>query len=510
VVKDTSGAVLPGVSVEAASPALIEKVRSVVTDGEGRYNIVELRPGTYRVTLHPEHPGPLRRDFRHRDNLPPRGIVAKDRWLFTCFRSVVNSASRVGHAQEVHTSFLRAMRTFMSRRLTRWLAVGVFASAMAVAVSGFVVAQRGSQKGEWRAYAGDSYSQKYSPLDQITKDNVQDLRVIWRWPLPDRELSRGNPVLATVRNESTPLMANGVLYHVTGLGQVAAVDPGTGQTRWVYDPEGWKAGRPNNGGFMQRGMGYWTDGKVERLLVGTHDMYLISIDAKTGKPDPTFGDRGRADLTVETRNAVRSTIISSRSPLVAGNVVVVGSSIMDVGGGPNTPPGYVHAFDVRTGKRVWTFHTVPKAGEFGYDSWLNGSAEFNGAANVWGGMAYDPELDYLYMPTSTPSSDYLGVNRPGNNLFAESLGCAKRREIFSRSVSRRNSRLRLRCNRCVGLASMQQYCFPTSSCVSKPRRSSAYCISMRCITVCGTTTFPRIPSSATSRSTAGGSKPSCR
>src|SRR5579864_8831324 len=106
----------------------------------------------------------------------------------------MNSASSVGHAQEVHTSFLRALRSRMSRRFPRWLAVGVLASAMAVAVSGFGVAQRDSQKGEWRAYAGDSYSQKYSPLDQITKDNVQDLRVIWRWPLPDRELSRGNPV----------------------------------------------------------------------------------------------------------------------------------------------------------------------------------------------------------------------------------------------------------------------------------------------------------------------------
>lgn len=306
-----------------------------------------------------------------------------------------------------------------------WLAVGVSAIAMAVAVPAFVTAQRGPQKGEWRAYAGDSYSLKYSPLDQITKENVKDLRVIWRWPLPDRELSRGNPLLATVRNESTPLMVNGVLYHVSGLGQVAAIDPGTGQTLWTYDPEGWKAGRPNNGGFMQRGMGYWTDGKVERLLVGTHDMYLISVDAKTGKPDPAFGDSGKADLTVEIRNAVRSTIISPRSPLVAGNVVVVGSSIMDVGGGRNTPPGYVHAFDVRTGKRLWTFHTVPKAGEFGYDTWLNGSAEFNGSANVWGGMAYDPELDYVYLPTSTASSDYLGVDRPGSNLFAESLVCVE-------------------------------------------------------------------------------------
>jgi quinoprotein glucose dehydrogenase len=315
----------------------------------------------------------------------------------------------------------------LKSRFTRWLAIGIGAIAVAVAVPAFVAGQRGLQEDEWRAYAGDTYSRKYSPLNQITKENIQDLRVVWRSPVPDREAGRANPVLATVRNESTPLMVNGALYHVSGLGQVSAIDPGTGQTRWTYDPEGWKAGRPNNGGFMQRGMGYWSDGKIERLLVGTHDMYLISIDARTGKPDPGFGNGGRADLTVEIRDAVRSTIISSRSPLVAGNVVVVGSSIMDVGGGRNTPPGYVHAFDVRTGKRLWTFHTVPKPGEFGYETWLNGSAEFNGAANVWGGFAYDPELDYVYMPTSTASNDYLGVDRPGINLFAESLLCIEAR-----------------------------------------------------------------------------------
>jgi quinoprotein glucose dehydrogenase len=306
-------------------------------------------------------------------------------------------------------------------------AVVVFAVVMAAALaltSSSSEAQRGGRSGEWRTYAGD-YSQKYSPLNQITKENVQALRIVWRSPLADRELSRGNPVLATIRNESTPIVVNGVMYHVTGLGQVSAIDPGTGETRWTFDTGGWKVGRPNNGGFMQRGLGYWADGKVERLLVASHDMYLFSIDAKTGRPDSGFADGGKADLTVGIRDAVRSTIISPRSPLVAGTIVVVGSSIMDVGAGRHTPPGYVHAFDVRTGKRVWTFHTVPQAGEFGYDTWLNNSAEFNGSANVWGGMAYDPELDYVYLPTSTATSDYLGVNRPGDNLFAETLLCVE-------------------------------------------------------------------------------------
>jgi quinoprotein glucose dehydrogenase len=316
----------------------------------------------------------------------------------------------------------------MRTRFPRSMAVAVSALAISLALTRMAgEAQRGSAPGEWRAYAGDSYGQKYSPLAHITKDNVQGLRVVWRSPLPDRELSRTNPVVATVRNESTPIVVNGVMYHVSGLGQVVAIDPGTGQTLWTYDTEGWKAGRPNNGGFMQRGMGYWSDGRAERLLVASHDMYLFSIDVRSGKPDQAFGEGGKADLTVGIRNAVRSTIISPRSPLVAGDIVVVGSSIMDVGAGKHTPPGYVHGFDIRTGKRAWTFHTVPKAGEFGYDTWLNSSAEFNGSANVWGGMAYDPELDYVYMPTSTASSDYLGANRPGDNLFAETLLCVEAR-----------------------------------------------------------------------------------
>src|SRR2546426_10357516 len=170
----------------------------------------------------------------------------------------------------------------LTSRFTRWLAIGRCAIALAIGVPAFVAGQRGLQEGEWRAYAGESYGRKYSPLNQITKDTIQDLRVVWRWPLPDREAGRANPVLATVRNESTPLMVNGVLYHVSGLGQISAIDPGTGQTRWTYDPEGWKAGRPNNGGVMQRGFGDLARGKNERPLPGPHDLYLISIDARTG------------------------------------------------------------------------------------------------------------------------------------------------------------------------------------------------------------------------------------
>ena len=287
-------------------------------------------------------------------------------------------------------------------------------------------AQRGRQAGEWTAYAGSPYAQKYSPLDQITPDNVKDLQVQWKWSSVEVDLQKSSPALRVSRNENTPLMANGVLYTLTGLGFLVALDPGTGQARWVYDTGGHKLGKPNNGGFVSRNFGYWTDGRIERVLVGTHDGYLVSVDAKTGQPDPAFGTGGRVDATVGIRDVQRSANLSARGPTIAGDIAIMGSSISD--GARNTrqmPPGYVKAFDVRTGKELWTFHTIPRAGEFGYDTWFDGAAEYNGNTNMWAPAAYDPELDYVYLPTSTPTSDYYGADRKGNNLFAESLVCVE-------------------------------------------------------------------------------------
>lgn len=289
----------------------------------------------------------------------------------------------------------------------------------------FVAAQQGTAATDWRVYSGDAHASRYSPASQITKDNVKDLAVAWRWASPDRSLQASNPLLRGGRAEETPIMANGALYTVSPLGLVSALDPATGQPRWTYDPEGYKAGRPNNVGFVQRGAAYWTDGTAERVLVGTGDAYLVSIDATTGTPDPSFGVQGRVDLTNGIRGAVRATNFTARSPLVAGDVIVMGSSIADVFSKRDGPPGDIQAFDVRSGRKLWAFHTVPHRGEFGYETWLEGSAEYSGSANVWAGMAYDPELDYVYLPTSTPTNDYYGGHRLGDNLFAESLVCVE-------------------------------------------------------------------------------------
>ena len=313
----------------------------------------------------------------------------------------------------------------MSHSSRRPAVLATLAVTAAVSAASYLIAQTRPPAGEWRHYSGDTDGAKYSALAQIDKDNVRNLRVAWRWQTPDRALQLSDPQRRAGRNEQTPLMVNGTLYTVSGLGLVAALDPGSGATQWVYDPESYHAGVPNNGGFLQRGFAYWADGSRERLLVGTADAYLLSVDARTGKPDLGFGTRGKADLTIGIRDAVRAVNYTARRPLVAGNVVVVGSSILDHVFKKEEPPGYVHGFDVRTGKLLWTFNTIPRPGELGYDTWLDNSAEYSGSTNVWAGGIYDPELDYIYLPSSTPTNNYYGGHRLGDNLFAESLICVQ-------------------------------------------------------------------------------------
>ena len=276
--------------------------------------------------------------------------------------------------------------------------------------------------GEWRHYAGNALSQKYSPLDQITKDNVSQLKIVWRWTSPDNAIVSANPLFRPGGYQDTPLMVNGVLYTVTSLGQVAALDPGTGTPRWSFDPESWKAGRPTNLGFVHRGLAYWTDGSRERLFMGTGDAHLLAIDAKTGRLDPGFGEGGRIDLVDGLKHVSRTTNYAVTSaPVICRNVLVVGASISDGPMRKEAPKGDISGFDAVTGKRLWTFHSIPRPGEFGHDTWEDGSWEYTGNTNVWTYMSADEELGYVYLPFGTPTNDFYGGHRPGQNLFAESL-----------------------------------------------------------------------------------------
>ncbi len=275
---------------------------------------------------------------------------------------------------------------------------------------------------EWRYYGGDAGSRKYSPAAQIDGGNVAQLAVAWQWASIDNAVVEASPLSRPGAYQDTPLMANGVLYTVTSLGQIAALDPATGVARWTFDPASWKAGRPGNLGFVHRGLAYWTDGRRERLLLGTGDAYLIAVDAKTGALDPDFGDGGKVDLMAGVARATRATTFTNSSaPIVSRDVVVVGASVHD---GPTTkewPRGDVAGYDVRSGKRLWTFRSIPEKGALGYDTWTGDAAEYTGSTNVWTTMSADDTLGLVYLPFGTPTNDFYGGHRPGANLFAESI-----------------------------------------------------------------------------------------
>ena len=289
-------------------------------------------------------------------------------------------------------------------------------------------AQTGALDGEWRSYGGDAGHTKYSPLDQIDASNVQNLQIEWTWTSVDEELKQRNEMIRergsfrSYAYEVTPLMVDGVLYTTTSLGQIAAIDPATGETLWSFDPVLYLEGRPAVHGFMTRGLAYWTDGEQERLFYAAGRVFLLSIDAKTGKPDPEFGNAGRVDLKRGLGRIIDpSQYTVSSPPLVIGDVVIVGSAMTEGTGYQEAPPGHVRGFNVRTGKMQWIFHTIAQAGEFGADSWQDDSARIAGGANVWTLMSADEELGYVYLPIGSPVTDYYGGHRLGDNLFANSL-----------------------------------------------------------------------------------------
>ena len=217
------------------------------------------------------------------------------------------------------------------RRLTGILALGVLAATAAAVVVAQAPPSNAAAAGEWRHYSGDAASTKYSPLGQITRANVRQLQIAWRWSSPDNEIAKANPVARPAGYQDTPIMVNGVLYTTTSLGIYVAIDPATGRTLWQYDPEIWKLGRPPNLGFTHRGTAYWTDGKRRRLISGTHDAQLVSLDAETGKPDPAFGTDGRVDVAQGLQYAERGRNYAINStPVVVKNVIIAGSNIQDL------------------------------------------------------------------------------------------------------------------------------------------------------------------------------------
>ncbi len=282
----------------------------------------------------------------------------------------------------------------------------------------------GKLASQWLSYAGDKASSKYSSLAQIDSENFRGLTVAWKWRSPDEAITRENPNLRTWAWESTPLMVDGVLYASTSMAQVAAIDAATGETVWLFDPEAWKNGTPSNNGFVHRGVAYWADGDDQRILFGTGDGYLICLNANTGEPIATFGEQGRVDLTQGLGRPVNRDLYGvSSPPIVCRDVVVMGSKVHDVPVESEMPPGDVRGFDVRTGRQLWVFHSIPQVGEYGHETWAEESWRTTGAANAWTMMSADEELGYVYVPFGTPANDFYGGGRPGDGLFGESLVC---------------------------------------------------------------------------------------
>src|SRR5262245_46643181 len=274
---------------------------------------------------------------------------------------------------------------------------------------------------EWRTYGSDLASTRYSPLDQINAANFNSLQVAWRF----RTASLGPREETNL--EATPLMVGGVIYTVAGSRRsVVALDATTGELLWVHredeGPRGAAAPRQLSG----RGLAYWSDGKSARIVYVTPGYRMKALDAKTGALIPSFGLNGVVDLKADNDqkiDLITGDIGLHAAPVITRDTIIVGAALRE-GTAPKSRSnikGFVRAFDVRTGKRLWIFHTIPMRSEVGAQTWEEGSAEYTGNTGVWAQISVDEQLGLAYLPVEMPTGDYYGGHRPGDNLFAESL-----------------------------------------------------------------------------------------
>jgi quinoprotein glucose dehydrogenase len=284
-----------------------------------------------------------------------------------------------------------------------------------------LLAQTGAKNGEWPTYGGDLGNTRYSALDQINAANFDKLEVAWRFktdnlgPRPEANL------------EGTPLMVKGVLYSTAGTRRsVVALDAATGELLWVHGENEGERGTVAPRQLSGRGLAYWTDGREERIIYVTPGYQMVALDAKTGMKVPGFGKNGLVDLKQEDDQQIdplSPDIGLHSAPLVSGNTVIVGAAHKP-GGVPvskTNVKGYVRGYDVRTGKRLWIFHTIPKPGEFGLNTWEQDSWAYTGNTGAWGQMSIDEQLGLAYIGVEMPTGDYFGGHRPGAGLFGESI-----------------------------------------------------------------------------------------
>jgi len=235
----------------------------------------------------------------------------------------------------------------------------------------------------------------------------------------DPAITRANPALRPLNNfRSTPIAVGGLLYASNGLGFAEAIDAATGRTVWTQEPL--LPGIEGLRGVSARSVAYWSDGSSGRILT-VRDGYLFALDAKTGRPIATFGQQGRVDLAAGLGTSRFDW--TAPAPVVVRDVVVIGGQGRDTPGDEGLPPGDVRGFDVRTGALRWTFHVIPREGEFGVDTWEDGSWRTTGKGKVWSTVSADEELGYVYVPLSSAANDWYGGHRRGDNLFSDTLVC---------------------------------------------------------------------------------------
>lgn len=303
-----------------------------------------------------------------------------------------------------------------------------------ILLTGSALAQQGAPDGQWPYYAGDAGSSKYSALDQINAENFANLEVAWSWDSIDAELDlqaleEVSPGIRINNIQGTPLMVDGVLYMVTALHQVAAIDAASGNTLWQYNPESYLSGPSMNPiSYHARGVAWWEGDGKRRVILSTHDAYVVALDADTGIPDPDFAG-GRIDLINGIPRAVRNqldwrggqplAVVSP--PIVVGDILVTSQITSNRPRYKERPPLWIRGFHMPSGELAWTFHTIPQEGEYGVETWEEESWRRAGNTGVWTMMSADPELGLVYLPIEAATNDFYGGHRPGDNLFSQSL-----------------------------------------------------------------------------------------
>ena len=260
---------------------------------------------------------------------------------------------------------------------------------------------------KWNVKGGTPDGMQYSELDQINKGNIDKLKIAWIYRSGDAD---------TINNRSqiqcNPIIVDGVLYATSPSLKAFAIDAATGKELWKFQPT------KENPGGVNRGVTYWSE-KDDKRIIYSFGEYLYALDARTGKKIESFGTNGRVSLKEGLGERAADLMVLSNTPgVMFKNLIIMGSRVHE---GPLAAPGYIRAFDVRSGKLIWNFHTIPMPGEFGYETWPADAWKKVGGANVWGELSLDEKRGIVYVPTASPSFDFYGADRPGQNLFANCL-----------------------------------------------------------------------------------------